>query len=76
MQTHSLSALIHTLSFSYNGVLMHSDRGSTCGFLASTTCFPYQTILLELFVEQEWIAYESTRVIWLRSEYWGDLTAV
>jgi WD40 repeat protein len=76
MQAHFLSASISTLSFSHDGVLLHTDRGSICINLPSATCSLQQKIPLELFVQQQWIAYQSSRVLWLPPEYRGAVTAV
>ena len=76
VQTHSPSALIYTLSFSHDGVLLHTDSGSICINLPSATCSQRQTIPLELFVQQQWIAYQNSRVLWLPPEYRGAVTAV
>jgi hypothetical protein len=76
LHTHRVEAVVSTLSFSNDGVLPLSDRGAIdTGFLPAARSLQHSTSP-EIFVYDQWIALQGSRMLWLPPEYQGASTAL
>jgi hypothetical protein len=76
LHTHRVEAVVSTLSFSNDGVLLLTDRGAIdTGFLPAARSLQHSTSP-EIFVYDQWIALQGSRMLWLPPEYQGASTAL
>jgi hypothetical protein len=76
LHTHRVEAVVSTLWFSNDGVLLLTDRGAIdTGFLPAARSLQHSTSP-EIFVYDRWIALQGSRLLWLPPEYQGASTAV
>jgi WD40 repeat protein len=76
LHTHCVEAIVSTLSFSDDGVLLLTNHGVIdTGFLPTARSLQHSTSP-KIFVHDRWIALQGLRMLWLPPEYRGASTAV
>ncbi|KAL9083489.1 MAG: hypothetical protein Q9165_008516, partial [Trypethelium subeluteriae] len=77
LRTLESGSYINQLSFSHNGSYLITDRGLlTLDLDLSASTFHNTKDSPDLFVSDQWILYQSQKLLWLPAEYRGTCSAV